>query len=230
MSESPGLVREVLGLEPLRWEDVGPHRFWGGAATVFGAWMLVSLNRFGGLIIEAPRGFLRMAVVGVWGWIALSLALWLVWRLRPGSAGADDAGDPRAGGSHQAAALETEREAAPGSGRVGQQRIRAGYTHPTTAESPSVLTAMGVVGQAHRPVILFAVVILIATGFFELGGPGLVAAVVAFGLWMPAMLFGVSRYRFGLGLVPGLVAVAVPYLIWLLTIGRYFINQVSHLL
>lgn len=49
-----------------------------GVATVAVAAGLLSLNRFGGLVTQAPRAFVRLALVVVWGWIGLGIVLWLV--------------------------------------------------------------------------------------------------------------------------------------------------------
>lgn len=39
---------------------------------------LLSLNRFGGLVTQAPRAFVRLALVVVWGWIGLGVTMWLL--------------------------------------------------------------------------------------------------------------------------------------------------------
>ena len=52
-----------------------------GAAIVAVAAGLLSLNRFGGLVTQAPRAFVQLALVVVWGWIGLSLVIWLAMAL-----------------------------------------------------------------------------------------------------------------------------------------------------
>ena len=48
--------------------------------TVFGAFMLAAWNRFGAQGFLGPRAPLRMLVIGFWGWLALSFAVWLIAR------------------------------------------------------------------------------------------------------------------------------------------------------
>lgn len=47
-------------------------------AVVVIAGAALALSRFGGLSLTAPRAFTRLALVVVWGWIALSVAIWLL--------------------------------------------------------------------------------------------------------------------------------------------------------
>ena len=47
-----------------------------GAAIVMVAAGLLSMNRFGGLLTQAPRAFVRLGLVVVWGWVGLGLAIW----------------------------------------------------------------------------------------------------------------------------------------------------------
>ena len=68
----------VLGLDRTRWARVGPHTLWSATALVAAASVLMALNRFGGALVDAPRAFLRLALVGVWGWLGLSVAIWLI--------------------------------------------------------------------------------------------------------------------------------------------------------
>lgn len=49
-----------------------------GAATVAIAASLLSLNRFGALAGQEPRAFLRLALVGIWGWPLLAATSWLI--------------------------------------------------------------------------------------------------------------------------------------------------------
>ncbi|MFQ5556827.1 MAG: hypothetical protein ACE5GB_04880 [Acidimicrobiales bacterium] len=68
----------VLGLDRGRWARVGPAAFWPAAALAVGASALLALNRFGGLVVETPRAFARMTLVGVYGWLGLTLTVWLI--------------------------------------------------------------------------------------------------------------------------------------------------------
>ena len=67
----------VLGLDDERWEQAQPANFWGATAVVFVAFLALSLVRFGGLVAESPRGFIRMVLLGVHGWLGLAVLVWL---------------------------------------------------------------------------------------------------------------------------------------------------------
>jgi hypothetical protein len=49
---------------------------------------ILALTRLGGLVVDAPRAVLRLMLVGVWGWVGLSVAIWLTITATSGSAGA----------------------------------------------------------------------------------------------------------------------------------------------
>jgi hypothetical protein len=42
------------------------------------AWGLIALSRVGGLALDAPRALGRLTVAGVWGWLALTVAIWAI--------------------------------------------------------------------------------------------------------------------------------------------------------
>jgi len=67
-----------LGIDQARWNRVGPQSVWSAAATVTLASTLLALNRFGGLATTEPRPFVKLALIGVWGWIGLALAVWIL--------------------------------------------------------------------------------------------------------------------------------------------------------
>lgn len=71
------LVTRLLGLDAARWARIGPTSFWSALGSAAAASLLLALNRFGGVVIDAPRAFLRMALVGIYGWIGLACAIWL---------------------------------------------------------------------------------------------------------------------------------------------------------
>jgi len=85
-------------------------------------------------------------------------------------------------------------------------------------------------GLAHRPLVILAFFIQFVAFVFRFNGPGMVAAAISFGLWMPAMLVAavVSAYDIKVG--RALAMVALPYGLWLLIAGRYLFDQVGHLL
>lgn len=68
----------LLGLDAARWSRVRPDSVWSGAAVVVVASTLLALNRFGGLASTTPRAFMQLVLIGIWGWIALALILWVL--------------------------------------------------------------------------------------------------------------------------------------------------------
>ncbi len=71
-------IVRLLGLDVQRWQRVGPHYLPSAGGIVALASFLFALLRFGGLLTEAPRAFLRLFLVGVWGWLALGLSVAIV--------------------------------------------------------------------------------------------------------------------------------------------------------
>ncbi len=85
----------ILRLDSERWTYVSPASILSAAAVATAASVLLALNRFGGLLIDAPRAFLRMALVGVYGWLGLAVGVWLLTTgLRAESAPATSAAAP----------------------------------------------------------------------------------------------------------------------------------------
>lgn len=71
----------VLGWLRLRdatWSRLGPESVWFASLLAVGASAAIALNRFGGAVFDGPRAFVRLTPVGVWGWLALGAATWLV--------------------------------------------------------------------------------------------------------------------------------------------------------
>jgi hypothetical protein len=77
----------LLGLERSRWRRVGPESLWSAAGLVLVGAGILALTRLGGLVVDAPRAVLRLMLVGVWGWVGLSVAIWLTITATSGSAG-----------------------------------------------------------------------------------------------------------------------------------------------
>jgi hypothetical protein len=71
-------IPRLLGLDAAKWARVGPESLWSAVALVATASFVMALNRFGGLIVDTPRSFLRLMLVGIWGWLGLALAIWLI--------------------------------------------------------------------------------------------------------------------------------------------------------
>ena len=63
----------LLGLDRERWKRVGPGSLTTAAALVVVASFLLALNRIGGLVVDEPRSFVRLVLVGVWGWIGMAV-------------------------------------------------------------------------------------------------------------------------------------------------------------
>lgn len=68
----------VLGLDRGRWSHVGSGTLTAATAWVIVASVFLALDRFGGLATSEPRSFVRLALVGVWGWLGISLVAWVV--------------------------------------------------------------------------------------------------------------------------------------------------------
>lgn len=75
------VVRRVLGLDRDRWARLGPMSMWPATVLAVGASLVMAWNRFGGVAADAPRAFLRLTLVGVWGWLGLAVAIWLATEL-----------------------------------------------------------------------------------------------------------------------------------------------------
>ncbi|MGI9622522.1 MAG: hypothetical protein ACR2PK_06770 [Acidimicrobiales bacterium] len=67
----------LLGLHQDRWERATADSLWVAFAVAVAASVVLSLNRFGGLAVETPRAFLRMALIGVYGWLGVGMGIWL---------------------------------------------------------------------------------------------------------------------------------------------------------
>lgn len=50
--------------------------------TVLGAFALAAWNRFGAQGFLGPRAPVRMLLIGIWGWLILSVVVWLIARTR----------------------------------------------------------------------------------------------------------------------------------------------------
>lgn len=64
-----------LWIDRDRWERVGPESVASAAAVVAVFAGLTSFVRFGGLVTDAPRAFVRLTLVGIWGWILLATTI-----------------------------------------------------------------------------------------------------------------------------------------------------------
>lgn len=179
--------KTFFGLHPQRWRTITAEMFFVAAFTVFGASVVLTFNRFGGLIFNSPQQFAQMLLYGIWGWLALGTGVWIA-------------------------------------GRIVVDKVGS------NADQPSLIKTLTSVGFAHRPVLMLGAVLFVSTGLLQITGPGLVVAVLAFGLWFPALLtLSVQHSRY-IALRDALVVVAVPYALWLAVVGRHLMSQVAHLL
>lgn len=114
-------------------------------------------------------------------------------------------------------------------GRLADQLLARPGGGPEGA-GPELARIVQFTGLAHRPLIILGFVIQFAAVLLRLQGPGLVLAIAALGLWMPAMLVAAVTSAFAVGPLRAALVVAGPYLAWLATAGRFLNQQVGHLL
>lgn len=100
----------------------------------------------------------------------------------------------------------------------------------SNADQPTLVKTLTSVGFAHRPILILGAVLFVSTGLLQFTGPGLVVAVFVFGVWFPALLTLSVEYSRYIERRDALMVVAVPYVLWLLIVGRHLINQIAHLL
>ena len=87
-----------------------------------------------------------------------------------------------------------------------------------------------VVGWAHTPIVVLAIVVFIAAGVLQILGPGLVVATVVFALFVPFALVTGVRHVAGSSIVWASAIVAIPYVVWLLVVVRNARDSIQHLL
>ena len=68
-------VARWLALDRARWERLGSRSWQPALAIVVVTAALLAFARFGGLAAHAPRAFVRLTLVTVWGWVGLALAM-----------------------------------------------------------------------------------------------------------------------------------------------------------
>ncbi len=94
--------------------------------------------------------------------------------------------------------------------------------------SPARLAAL--IGHAHLPLLLVAVSIQFVAVALNVTGIVLWFALFSVAFWMPAMLVLAAVTAANLHLRQALVTVGLPYLTWLLVVGRTLWIQLEHLL
>lgn len=91
-------------------------------------------------------------------------------------------------------------------------------------------TVFRLYGNAHLPLVFVAIAIQVFSVVGRTLGPALLVAGLAGLIWMPAMLVGATRAASGFDTRRSALLVAGPYVIWLLTVGIYLVDQLGHLL
>ncbi len=94
----------------------------------------------------------------------------------------------------------------------------------------ALAAVMRLYGNAHLPLVFVAIGIQVFSVVARTQNPALVIAVLASLVWMPAMLVAATRVVFDLQPRKAALVVVGPYLVWLLTVGRYLVAQLGHLL
>ena len=94
----------------------------------------------------------------------------------------------------------------------------------------ALATVLRLYGNAHLPLVFVGIGIQVFSVVARTQSPALVIAVLAGLVWMPAMLVAATRVVFDLEPGKAALVVAGPYLVWLLTVGRYLLGQLGHLL
>ena len=186
-----GTLSRALGALWLRgetWEGADQAPLYQPILAVAAASLLFAFARFGGILVETPRAFVRMALIGIWGWLGLALLTGL------------------------AGLVLGRRE------------------NPSLGAAPTFQRAVVVTGLAHIPVLIFAMVMFMASNLFELLGPGRVLAVIVLAFWMPASIVVGFRQLNRFSWAASALSTIPPYLLWLAVVARYLLNQVAHLL
>lgn len=85
-------------------------------------------------------------------------------------------------------------------------------------------------GIAHVPLVALAFFMAIVAGFARVFGPGLVLAIVVGFAWMPVLLIRALHDMAKWSWPKAALGGTGLQLLWLVTAGRYFYDQVGHLL
>gem|GEM_PF-1435006 len=154
--------------------------------TVVAAFALAAWNRFGAQGFLGPRAPIRMLMVGLWGWLALSIIVWLIARRFD----EDLRNDPL----------------------YGIQRAAASMT------------------VTHFPVIILGMYMATFGAFIRTPIPGFILAVAVFAGWIPALYIRAMKHLTDVDTKTAAMAMAIPYALWLATVGRYLWQLVGHLI
>lgn len=94
----------------------------------------------------------------------------------------------------------------------------------------SLRSVLVLVGHAHLPLLLVAVVIQVVTVNFNVTGVALLPAAFVAVFWMPAMLVGAVSAALELEARRAIALATVPYLLWVALLGRPLWDQLAHLM
>jgi hypothetical protein len=152
----------------------------GGGLIVLGAYLMFAFDRFGWPDF-ALRPTARLMLTGLYGWMALAGASWII------------------------------------------ARFVFGFR-------PSLSVVLRLTGHAHLPLLLVAVLIQLVAVALNRTGLALWPALFSGAFWMPAMLISATRSATELSLRQAMVAAGVPYLAWVVVVGRPLWILLEHLL
>ena len=182
MSRFPIFLRTDVGTWTRIQVETLPRRM----LTVVGAFALASWNRFGAQGFLGPRAPLRLLLIGLWGWLALSVVVWLIAR----TFDEDLRNDPL----------------------YGLQRAAASMT------------------VTHFPIIILGMYLGTFGAFIRTPIPGLILAVVVFAAWVPTLYVRAMLHLAQVDTRTAILAMIVPYALWLATVGRHLWQQLGHLI
>jgi len=189
---------------------------------VVAAWVLVAWNRFGLAGVDQPRLAARIVVIGLWGWVALSLLLWLaITVLR-----SDNTVSPaRPDNTDTLGAID-------GAEIVDDlDTSNAGITTDPDAETIFGFDHyLQAAGRAHFGLIAIGFTVMLAAGLGRILGPGWVVAIGALAGWMPLRLVGTLRRMTDLGLGQLVIRTTIPYLAWVAAVAIPGLSAIKHLL
>ena len=153
----------------------------GAGLIVVGAYLVLAFDRFGLLGLFEVRATVRIILTGLYGWLWLVGATWLIARW------------------------------------VSGLRVSPG-------------TLVPLMGHAHLPLLLIAVFVQFVSVSLDAIGISIWPALFAVGFWMPAMMVAATKTALDLDWGRALLAASLPYVIWLLVVGKTLWRQIGHLL
>lgn len=71
-------LTDALRLNAWRWDHALLRTTPGPFMIPVAAWVLIGWTRLGGFVLTEPQAFVRFLLIGIYGWLGLGLAMWLV--------------------------------------------------------------------------------------------------------------------------------------------------------